>query len=145
MSEITGQIPEKASKLSELVESGVLTAPLADMEGLLYVQTSLDLGAKASDPLPRDVCEFSRRDKQVWVISEWLKRGKVSKGLLSAKVYDEHNRVRITAEPKKTSLESTPTRSGFSFAPSALTAGMYRIELMWDGRPVWRTFIRVVD
>jgi hypothetical protein len=99
--------------------------------------------ASASDPLPRDVAEFSKRDKQVWVISEWLKKGKISKGVMSAKVYDEQNRVRVTVPPKKISLFSTPARSGFGFSPASLIPGIYRIDLIWDEQPVWRTFIRI--
>ncbi len=144
-SAIPGQVPFKTSKLSELVATGVLTAPLAGMDGLLYVTTSLEMSKTAADPLPRDTSEFSRRDKQVWVISEWQKKGKVSKGLLAAKVYDDQNRVRITVEPKKTSLPSSPMRSGFGFAPAPLDPGVYRIDLTWDDQPVWRTFIRVTN
>ena len=138
-------LPGKSSRLSEMIAAGALAAQLSDMDGLLYVTTSLEMSKTASDPLPRDVCEFSRRDKQVWVVSEWQKKGKVSKGLLAAKVYDDQNRVRIAVEPKKTSLSPAPTRSGFSFSPGPLNPGVYRIDLMWDDQPVWRTFIRVTD
>ena len=145
VSDMPGRMPESPAKLTKLVSDGVITAPLADMEGLLYVETAAEMSRTASDPLPRDVCEFSRRDKQVWVLSEWQKRGKVSKGLLSAKVYDGQNRVRIVVEPKKISLSSSPARSGFSFSPAPLSQGIYRIDLIWDDQPVWRTFIRVTD
>lgn len=142
-------IPEKAteaaSKLGELVAAGTLTAPLSLMDGLVYVTTSLEMSKSASDPLPRDVCEFSRRDKQIWVISEWQKKGKVSKGTMTAKVYDDQNHVRVTVPPRKTSLPSSPMRSGFSFEPGPLNPGIYRIDLIWDDEPVWRTFIRVID
>jgi hypothetical protein len=99
----------------------------------------------AGDPLPRETYEFSRRDGLVWVISEWQKKGKVSKGMLSAKVYDDQNRVRVTVAPKKTSLPLSLLRSGFNFALQPLSPGIYRIDLIWDDEPVWRTFIRVTD
>lgn len=145
VSGIPGKAPEEASRLGELVGAGTLTAPLSAMDGLIYVTTSLEMSKSASDPLPRDVCEFSRQDRQVWVISEWQKKGKVSKGLLAAKVYDDQNRVRVTVPPRKTSLPSSPMRSGFSFEPGPLNPGIYRIDLIWDDEPVWRTFIRVTD
>ena len=31
----------------------------------------------------------------------WTQRGKLSKGIMSAKVYDEQNRLRVTVPPKK--------------------------------------------
>ena len=139
------QMPDSLSKLSELAASGALTAALSDMDGLIYVTTAAEMVKSASDPLPRDVCEFSKRDKQVWVISEWQKKGKVSKGMLSARVYDQQNRVRVTVDPKKMSLSSAATRSGFSFAPAPLDPGIYRVDLVWDDKAVWRTFIRIVD
>ena len=120
---MAGQTPAKVSALSELVAAGVLTAPLSDMDGLVYVTTSLEMNKGASDPLPREVSEFTRRDKQVWVTSEWQKKGKVSKGFLSAKVYDDQNRVRVNVEPKKMSLPSTLMRSSFGFSPGPLEAG----------------------
>ena len=64
---------------------------------------------------------------------------------MSAKVHDQQNRLRITVEPRKLSLSDAPTRSAFTFSPAGLNAGIYRIDLIWDDRPVWRTFIRVVD
>jgi len=36
-------------------------------------------------------------------------------------------------------------RSSFSFALGPLSPGIYRIDLIWDDEPVWRTFIRVTD
>jgi hypothetical protein len=120
------------SSLDDLLAKDIVAAPLSDMDGLLYVGTFLEMPKTASEPLPRDVGEFSRRDKQVWVLSEWQKKGKISKGIISAKVYDEQNRLRVVVDPKKTSLQSTPMRSGFAFAPTGLDAGIYRIDLLWD-------------
>lgn len=136
---------DKPSKIAELVARGVLTPPLQDMGSLLYLSTSTEVGKHASDPLPRDMFEFSRRDKLVWVISEWQKRSKVSKGMLGAKVYDDQNRVRVVLEPRKISLSTAPLRSAFSFETAPLTPGLYRIDLAWDDQPVGRTFIRVTD
>jgi S1-C subfamily serine protease len=134
-----------ASTLGELIDKGILTPPLADMDGLIYVTTSLDVSKLADAPLPRDVCEFSHQDKQVWVTSEWQKRGKVAKGMLAAKVYDDQNRVRIAITPKKVSLPLSAMRSTFSFPLDQLSPGIYRIDLFWNDNPVWRTFIRLTD
>jgi len=115
------------------------------MEGILYVGTAAEMPKSASDALPRDIATFSRRDNQVWVISEWRKAGKISKGVLSAKVYDDQNQLRVTVQPKRVSLSAAPTRSGFGFAPASLPPGFYRIDLLWDDQPVWRTFIRISE
>jgi hypothetical protein len=133
------------SKLAELAAKQVLTEALSDTGAPFYVTTSSEVGKNITDALPHDVCEFSRHDSQVWVLSEWQKQGKATKGLFSAKVYDYQNHVRVLVEPKKLTLSPALTRSVFSFAPAQLEAGVYRIDLVWDGRSVWRTFIRVTD
>jgi len=136
---------EVASTMRELIDKGTLTPPLSDMEGLVYVTTSLEVNKLAGAPLPRDVCQFSHHDQQVWVTSEWQKVGKVSKGVAAAKVYDDQNRARIAIAPKKLSLSAGVLRLTFSFPIDQLSPGIYRIDLIWDDEPVWRTFIRVMD
>jgi len=42
-------------------------------------------------------------------------------------------------------LRGEPTRISFAFSPSPLQVGIYRIDLLWDGRPTWRTFIRISE
>ena len=138
-------VSAKTAKLSDLLAAGVLSAPLSDSDGLVSVQTFLDIPKNATEELPREVTQFSRRDQHIWVVSMWMKRGKVYKGALSAKVYDDQNRVRLAVEPKKMSLIQVPIRSSFSFSPAPLDTGVYRIDLIWDDQPVWRTFIRISD
>ncbi len=142
---LPSQIRDQVSTLAEATAGGALNPPLREMEGLLFVGTYLNVGKKVTDPLPREVFEFSRRDKDAWVVSEWMKKGNVSKGLVSAKIYDQQNRVRYTADPKKTSLSTAPTRLSFGFTPDMLAPGIYRIDVLWDSSPVWRTFIRIAD
>lgn len=135
----------RPSLLSALLASGELTAPIDPMPEFLYGGTALDIAKKLAQPASQEVSEFSRKDLQVWVYSMWTQRGKLSKGMVSAKVYDEQNRQRVNVAPKKVSLYSTPTRSAFAFAPAPLSPGVYRIDVIWDERPVWRTFIRITD
>jgi hypothetical protein len=137
--------PKPASKLAELLASGALTPPLSDMEGLIYVTTATEAARAANTPLPRDVAEFSRRDAQVWVVAEWQKKGRISKGVVSSRIYDVQNRLRLNVPPKKVSLTEAPTRYTFGFTPAGLEAGIYRIDLLWDNQPVWRTLIRVAE
>jgi hypothetical protein len=75
----------------------------------------------------------------------WVRKAKKSKGEISANVYDVLNRVRVKVEPKKVALGDIPVRVAFTFAPTALQPGVYRIDVNWDDRPVWRTFVRITD
>jgi len=145
LSALPGNVPGPRATLAELGASGVLTEPLSAMPEFLYGGTALDMTKKAGDPMPHDVSEFSVRDQQIWVYSLWAQKGKLSKGSVTAKFYDEQNHVRVTLTPKKVSLTTTPARFAFSFPTSALKPGASRIDLIWDGRPVWRTFIRLTE
>lgn len=137
--------PGRTFRLAELAASGVLTEPLSGMPEFMYGSTALDVSKKAGDAMPSDVSEFSMRDPQVWVYSLWAQKSKLSKGIVSAKVYDEQNRIRVTVPPKKVSLNATPIRLAFSFPTTALGPGIARIDVTWDDRPVWRTFIRITE
>ncbi len=129
--------------LAELLASGVLTAPVSQMDELIYAIPTRDMTKSASDPLPRPITEFSVGDKAIWILSEWQRKGKESKGLVSAKVYDGQNRARFALEPKKITLLSEPSRMGFPMVPAQLGPGLYRVDLLWNGQPVWRAFITV--
>ncbi len=145
---LPADLPVSGSKLADLLASGKLTPPIAPMQEFLYGGTAQFMPKNAADPLPPTVTDFSRKDPRVWVYTVWEQKGKLSKGMLSATIYDEQNRVRGNVPPMKISLSNaykSPIRSAFSFGPAPLDAGVYRIDLMWDGRPVWRTFIRITD
>ena len=99
ISDIPRQIPAQSSNLRDLITSGVLLPALSDMDGLLYVATAAEMPKSAGDPRPRSIDQFSRRDNQVWVISEWRK-AEDFKRVLSASVYDSQNQFGVTIPPK---------------------------------------------
>jgi hypothetical protein len=115
------------------------------MPEFVYGGTITDLPKRASDPLPHDMSDFSTKDAQISVYSLWVRKGKLSKGELSASIYDPLNRLRIKAIPKKVTLGDVPIRIAFSFSPSSLQPGVYRVDVSWDGHPAWRTFIRITQ
>lgn len=143
------EIPESLSGSGKLLEAlrtdGVLTTAVTPMPEFMYGGSTTDMPKSASDPMPRDVSDFSTRDPQIWIYALWVRKGKTSKGQISASVYDPMNRLRFAVAPKKASLPATPVRMAFNFSPAALEPGVYRVDLNWDGRPVWRTFIRITE
>ena len=145
VSEIPRDLMGSGKTLDALASEGILSAPITPMREFLYGGASNELPKRASDPMPRDMSDFSTRDPQVWIISLWARKGKLAKGELSAKVYDPLNRSRVVVAAKKVTLQDMPVRIGFSFSPTSLQPGIYRIDLNWDGRPVWRTFIRITE
>jgi len=131
--------------LDQLADEGILTAAVLAMPEFVYGGTVASLPKRAADPMPPDSSEFSRRDASVNVYSLWQRKAKMSKGEISASVYDTGNRVCATVPPKKITLRNEPTRISFAFSPSPLLPGIYRIDLLWDGHPAWRTFVRISE
>ena len=142
---IPDQPTEPGHSLADLISAGVLTEPLIAMPEFMYGNTALDVNKKDAGATPTDVTEFSVRDPQIWVYSLWQQKGKLSKGMVGSKVYDVQNRVRVNVPSKKISLSSTPSRLVFSFPPIVLGPGVARVDVTWDDRPVWRTFVRVTE
>jgi S1-C subfamily serine protease len=145
VSTLPDRTSESGSRLSDLAAQGRMTPPISALRELMYAGTAQHAPKRVSDPIPPTVTEFVRRDPRVWVFSIWKKQDKLSRGLVSAKVFDEQNQVRLESPAKKISLSNDPTRVTISFVPAQLTAGVYRIDLTWEGLPVWRTFIRISE
>lgn len=132
-------------KLSDLIDRGVLTPPLV-------LSASFDYGGSArnisKNPLGDtvDASEFSHADQVVWIYTLWQKKTKESKGIVAAQVYDYRNQLLVDVVPKKVALvESRPVRIAFDFPLKSLSAGTYRVDVLWNGLPAWRTFITVTD
>jgi len=88
--------------------------------------------------------EFRRSDSTITVFSVWQERQK-RKGAqeVSVKVYDIQNRERISAKPVKLRMAAnSPVQITAAFSPSTLAAGLYRVDLLNNGTPVWRTHDR---
>ncbi len=139
----------RPTPLATLVESGVFTAPLRPNQNFIAAGTAKQ--APAEDGVLRaseEVSRFSRQDPKVLVMSLWALREKQKRieGMISAKVYDLANTVRVQAPPVKLKIHKRlPVRHTFSFAPIALPGGIYRADLLWDDKVVWRTFIEISE
>jgi len=110
-----------------------------------YGGATNDLPKGPSTTLPRDMSDFSTRDTQIYVYTLWTRKGKLSKGEVSAIVYDAANHVKIQVAPKKVGLGELPVRLAFGFSPAQLPPGVYRVDVLWDGQPAWRTFVRLTN
>ncbi len=132
--------------IQNLHSEGVMSRPVVSMPSFQLGGTSLALKNVPPLALPPSVSEFSRKDPEVWVYSLWQRKDKLSKGMVSAEVYDPQNRVRVRVAPKKINIPiDAPLQYGFTFPTASLPAGSYRIDLLFDGQAVWRTFITITD
>lgn len=134
-----------AVTLDSMSQSGALTPEIWPMTAVSYGGTSATMPTSAAQAFPTDVTDFSRKDALVYVYTMWQRKDKVSKGLLAATVYDAMNRARVRMPERKFNLPELPVRAAFSFPPANLEQGTYRVDVLFNGRPVWRTFFNVVD
>ena len=148
-------LPTDARAMRELHTSGVMTPPIKAMIELSSAGTTTALPKDAGDRRINDFTEFSAASGDaVIVFGFWQRRASVpkgetlvSKGEVSATIYDADNKPRGTSTPLKMNLKPPPEyqRTGFSWPAKSLPAGYYRIDLCWDGVPVWRGYVRVVN
>lgn len=132
--------------LSGLHDAGFMSQPIRATASFVHGGTSRAFKNLPSGALPPNASEFSRRDAEVWVYTVWQRKDKVGKAVMSATVFDAQNRLRVTLAPKKIGIPAeAPARYGFAFAPKDLEAGSYRVDLLLDGKPVWRTFVTITE
>jgi S1-C subfamily serine protease len=132
--------------LSDLLAQGVLTPPLTPMPSLVYGGSARSVSRTANDMSTGDTSEFSHRDRVAWIYTLWQKKDKTGKGLTSTKVYDFRNHLIVDVAPKKISLsDGPPSRVAFDFAIETFPVGVYRVDVLWNGVPAWRTFFRITD
>jgi hypothetical protein len=143
---VPSQLSDEPSTLKKLLDTGVLTSAISAKPSFVYGGTTNALPKKMDGPGPTQTSEFSRKDAEIWGYTMWQRKEKIGKGSLSAKVYDARNRLRVEAAPRKVALlDSVPTRFAFNFSPRQFELGVYRVDILWDSRPVWRTFISIID
>ena len=136
----------ESKSFRELLDQGILTPGLTPSPSLVYGGSARLLSKNANDMSTKDTSEFSHRDKIIWIYTLWQKKEKVGKGIVSGKVYDSHNRLLVDAAPKKISMdERVPLRIAFDFSSANFPAGVYRVDVLWNSQPAWRTFFTLVD
>jgi hypothetical protein len=129
----------------ELAKAGVLTVPITPMPEFQYGGATNDIPKGPATTLPRDISDFSVHDPQIYIYSLWTRKGKLSKGEVSAKVYDALNRMKVQVAPRKVALGELPIRLAFSFSPAQFEPGIYRVDVLWEGQPAWRTFVKITN
>ena len=135
--------PQQAgAALLQLTDSGVFTQPIERFPSLSYATTT-DVPSNKTELPDRNVTEFPRNIPLVWVVSLWTRREKVKSAIVSAALFDSTNHKRAETESNKVSFGIVGTRVATSFATSAFSQGIYRVDLYADGRVVWRCFVKI--
>jgi hypothetical protein len=134
------------ASFQSLLDRGVLTTPLKPTSSLLYGGSARSVAKRSNDLSTTDASEFSHRDQFAWIYTLWQKKDKIGKGVVSAKVYDSRNRLLVDVTPKRVSLpEGPPLRVAFDVPLEKFSPGVFRVDVLWNDQPAWRTFFTVTD
>ncbi len=89
--------------------------------------------------------EFLRSQGEVFAFVTWAPKTK-RKGQALYEVYDLENHKLLQSPPGKLELEPDHLRSVDWKIPVAnLATGIYRVDVLLDGEPAWRSFFRIAD
>lgn len=89
--------------------------------------------------------EFQRQDRQLSVLITWLAQGKFRYSPV-LRIYDMDNKMVGTSEPMKVNLSKGQVAySSWTLSVSRLSPGFYRMDLVLDSAPIWRTFFRITE
>ena len=131
---ISLQPPYPAATLQNLLGSGVLTPPLSKTP-VFNFGTVTDKVDTDSSYVSRT--QFSRKSSNIVVYTQWQGKEKIKKGAISMNIYDVNNRLRSKTEPRTLKLSPEKLiRFHYTFNAANIEAGLYRIDLLWDGVPV---------
>ncbi|MBI2956931.1 MAG: trypsin-like peptidase domain-containing protein [Acidobacteria bacterium] len=165
--------PAQATPLAELARGGLFVSPLAEddvvsqgtvvhrltrriRQGVFVSpQTDADSGPSplrrrptSTQPLLNAVdsrFEYRRADEHLHVFVVWGPRSK-RQHQLSLRLYDLENRLRVRSKPSKLKLAPGDEKSNWwKISFDKLPAGLYRVDVLLDDSPVWRSFFRLLD
>jgi hypothetical protein len=137
---------KSGTTLAELVQKGELTPALVDFPDLILGEMGRQLLENQRIPSITDLTNsFKRSDADAVLQVVWRPKNRW-KGMVSLQIYDIDNHLVGQPEPKKADLR--PGESTFStwhIGIAKLQEGVYRIDLMRDQAPYWRTYFRISE
>lgn len=127
--------------ISALQQRGELVAPLT---GAAHVSAGgFARGVEKRGGMPIDQRDqFSVSDKTFMLFVAWRPLERL-RGEVKFRAYDASNRPVIESPPGKGNYRKNQLTIAHWQIPVPRTAGWYRFDVLFDGRPVWRGFARV--
>jgi hypothetical protein len=127
---------------AELRARGDLLEPLVMEEHIVSggFASETPRGTIPPPEIQRD--EFSRADKEMVVFVTWGPRARL-RGQASFNLFDSSNRKVMSSKPSKIDVRAKDLATSLWRTPVPDETGMYRAELHLDGKPVWRSYVRI--
>jgi hypothetical protein len=136
------------TSFSELVRRGEFVLPLTgtDIVNSGSLSDAVDRRPNVS-PMPLNPkYRFNHKDHQMFVFVLWNARDK-RHALSSIRLYDLSNNLLIQSKPNKLNLSPSNVFSSTDWKVDIdrLPSGTYRLDVVVDDQPVWRSFFTVSD
>ena len=132
--------------LAELAASGQFTFPLTQNQEVISGELCKHMDRKAPNLHCADQSnEFPRSQKEMYALITWAPKSK-RKAQAFYEVFDLENHKLAQGQPVRLDLQPNSMRtvdSAISVANLAL--GVYRVDVLLDGEPAWRTFFRITE
>jgi len=137
---------KKPSTVQQLIDSGQFTPQLNWNENVISGSIGVNQGKSTRIPLGvnNSKYEFSSADKSIQVNLDWMPHSKV-KGTANIVIYDVNNSKIAEGKPSKLNISPPdPVQSNWMIDPTPLPAGTYRVDVLLDAIPIWRSYFKIV-
>ena len=113
--------------------------------GQNIVNAGFARGISKTTPYPQDERrDFSIKEKEFTVFISWKAQARL-KGMATLRLYDEGNHVVVDSEPAKIDIRPENFMLSNWKIPIPERPGVYRADVMVDGVPLWRGFVRITE
>lgn len=141
--------PQSASTVTsfaEMARSGQFLPDMVKDDALLVAALGRSLDRTGpSWSIKDERFDYQRRDTTLSALVTWHAGTKL-KSLASFNVYDLDNKPVDTSGPTKVNLSKGQLAySWWTLNIAKLTPGIYRLDLVKDSAPIWRTFFRITE
>lgn len=135
------------TRLDEIVSRGEFLAPVVKTNSIQYATLSSVVNKGVANTLmPKDFRRvFSRRDNKAVMFVNWQL---VSKEKLNCalRLINADNKLISESKPREVSLAPGKyVTTTWDVPIGSMPPGIYRVDVMLDGKPAWRDFFRVTD
>jgi len=146
LSMVPNPLPAPPTSLLELARRGLFVAPLVGHEDVMGGGLAREIRKEHGFQQPVDErSEFRRAEDYCYLYLHWRPRRK-GKYLAGLRFFDLDNRAVGSTKPVKLSLAPDQLKSSsWKINFGQMPPGLYRVDVMLNDTPVWRTFFRVVE
>lgn len=135
------------TRLAELANRGEFLPPVMKSNSMQFVTLASAVSKdRGGLPSPRDYKRvFSRRDKEAVAYVNWQAQSK-EKFSCILRLFDADNK--LVSESKSRELSLAPGKymsTTWDISVGSMFPGIYRVDLVLDGKTAWRDFFRVTD